>query len=378
VSARRAVVLLLWLLWLVPGVAGAQEPSAVELRSRADEALRSNDYPAAIPPLEALVRGFPTSQDEQVFWDLGKICDTYGVDFEKAVTYYRIYLDRFPDGRFATRFRLRLAWLESHRQDWDARKRLTELQAGAAGRTPEENVRAGQALLADDPGTSLAPDVYYWLAVETYKAEQYNAARAYAEDYLATFPANGKDPVERVRAIDLCVKIAIKQRDFAPALARLDELATIAPERVQEFEPLRAQVLFERRAYWVFIASAMYFAIVLIGLVASRPWKRLGAGLRPRRIGMMIAPLLVCTVLPFGILKAIGERVPSTLWVLALSGSLSLILIAAAWPAVDRIGRKAFLALSFLLLAATVYMTFYVTDMAKMFLWPLEEMHRHG
>ena len=377
-TARRSAVLLLWLLWLLPAAAKAQAPAAADLRARADQALRTENYQAAIPALEALVRDFPSSNDEQVFWDLGKICDTYGVDFEKAVTYYRIYLDRFPDGRFATRFRQRLAWLESHRQDWGARKRLTELQAAAGARSPEENIRAAQGLLSEYPRTSLKPDVNYWIAGVTYKAEHYDAARVYADDYLASFPANGKGTVEHVRALDLCVKIAAKQRDFSSALARLDEIAAIAPERVQEFAPVRAQVLFERRAYWVFLASASYFAIALIGLLASRPWRRLGAALRPKRVGLVLALLISCTLLPFGILKLLGERVPNTFWVMGLFGSLSLALIAVAWPAVDRVGRKAFLALTFLLLAATVYMSFYVTDVARLFLWPIEEIQRHG
>ena len=379
-TAIGRTLLLACLLVLVPAVALAQDAPVTErdLQARADDATRRQDFAAAISVLETIIERFPESKNEQVFWDLGKLCDTYGLDYERAVRGYRTYAVRFSQGRFIKRFQDRLAYLEGHRADWQTLKQFTELRNGREKLSPDEALARAEKLLTEHPETTLKPDIHFWLASQLFKSGNYNRARGYADQYLASFPANGKDRGPHVQALDLCAKIAAKQHDYSTALRRLEEIQAVDPSRAEEFKATADDIRFQRNAWRGFVASIGYGVMALLAALAARPWRSEQFARKPARMLVLAGLTAALTLGPLGLLRSMGERVPPTFWWLAGCGCASVVLLWLAAPCQARIGRKAWIALSFLLVLSFVYASFYVTDMAKVFVWPLEELHRHG
>ena len=358
----------------------AQDGAGTEaaLRERADIALNQGDHAAAVEALEAMVRGYPASRDEQVFWDLGKICDTYGYDFDKAMAAYRLYAERFPNGRFAVRFRDRLAWLQAHRQDWSAVKSFIAIQSGAASGSPNESLRLATKLAEDNPTATVRPDIAFWLAGQLDKLGRVEEARVWAEDYLASFPANGKNRASHVQALELCSKIAAKQRDFPAAKERLERIASVDPARTAEFQKNLAEVRFQQRAWWGMIASAASSSLLGLGALSARPWRLENFGAAPKRVAALMSIVVLLTAVPYAILRAAGERVPWTFLALSGFGCVGVLLIWLAAPLHKRIGRPAFLAASTLFMLAVVYAAFYLTGTASVLRWLTEEFGRHS
>jgi tetratricopeptide (TPR) repeat protein len=370
----RLLVMSLALLLVLTAVARAQSTESA-LQASADDAMSRGDYPAAVVFLEKLVNEHPQSKNEQVFWDLGKLCDSYGLDYQKAAVYYRLYAERFPQGRFKKRFEDRLAWIESHRADWDALKRFTALQAEFRQRPAEQSIAMAEQLLADYPQTTLKPEVHRWLAAELVKLSRWSEARSQLEHYLAS---EGKEKGAHVQALELYAKAARKQRDFATALDKLEQARALDGSRSEELGAAVRQVKFDWRAWRVFLAAAAYSVLAAAAALALRPWRAPGFRLQPRRIALLLALVVVFTAVPFGALHALGEKVPHTFWALTVAGCLIIALFAVSWPLVRRVGKKLWYPLAWLFVIAMVYSAFYVTDMVKVLVWPLEEIQRHG
>ncbi|MBI5533997.1 MAG: outer membrane protein assembly factor BamD [Deltaproteobacteria bacterium] len=374
------ILLLACLLVLVPAFAWAQDnlPSERDLQARADDAARRQEYTAAVMFLETMIDRFPESKNEQVFWDLAKFCDTYGLDYEKAVRGYRTYATRFPQGRFIKRFQDRLSYLDSHRSDWPVLKQLTDIRNPREKRPAEESIQLAEKLLADFPNTTLKFDIHFWLAGQLYKLDKQAQARSHLDQAMANLPADGKDRALRLQALDLYAKVAAKQHDYRTALQKLDEIRSIDESRYGEFKATIDDMRFQQRSWWAFVASISILAAAAVGAVAARPWREKGFARKPVRMLAMLGLTTLLTAGPWGLLRAMGERVPTTFWMLAGFGCASVVFLWLTASVQARIGRKKFLALSLLVLVSAVYAAFYVTDMAKVFVWPLEELHRHG
>ena len=373
-----SLLLALVFVLLLPSAAMAQARSEPELRAIADEAVSRGDYAAAVASLELLVRTHPESNNEQVFWDLGKLCDTYGLDYEKAVGYYRLYAERFPQGRFRKRFDDRLAWLDSHRADWDARKRLTVIQSGFSSRPPDESIAMAERLLQDYPQTTLKRDIHGWLAAELFRLKRYAQARSFSDLHVASFSSADNDRTAHVRALDLHAKIALQQRDFSTALDSLQQIGTVDGSRAAEFSHSVERVRFEWRAYRLFVAAAVFALAALVAAAFARPWRAPEFKFSPRLVASLLALVLALTTGPYAVLRLQGYKVPLTFFALAAAGVLILAVFACFWPLASRIGRKVWYPLACLFVLSVVYSAFYVTDMTKVLTWPWDELQRHG
>jgi tetratricopeptide (TPR) repeat protein len=344
-------------------------PTEQQLQQKADTALSQNDWRGAVPLLEALITKYPESKNEQPFWDVTKLCDAYGLDHEKAITYYRLYSQRFPGGRFTARFRERLAYLEAHRQDWDALKQLAAIQAEYHKKPPAESLAAAEKLASTPLSPSASAEVSSWLASQLFKIGDLGKARTYAERYVATFPANGKGRQAHAQALQLCSKIAAKQGDYGAAIQRIEQVEAVEPASMARLRDELRDLRFHRRSQWALYACAGYIALVVAGIAASRPWRRRWLGIRPVLTAILCGSVVLLSVVPGAVLSLRGERIPQTFWWLAVAGCASVVLLQVARSALARTGRVLWAVLGMIFVVAMVYSAIYMTDTAKVLDW---------
>jgi tetratricopeptide (TPR) repeat protein len=346
-----------------------EAPSELELQQKADAALSRNDWRGAIPELEVLITKFPASKNEQPFWDLTKLCDVYGLDHEKAITYYRLYAERFPGGRFSVRFKERLAYLESHRQDWGALRELAAIQADFHKRPTAESLVAAEKLASTPLSPSAAAEVCGWLASQFLKTGELDKARLYAERHVATFPDNGKGRTAHVQALQVSSKIAARQRQYGAAIVRLEQIEAVDPSQAGKLASELRDLHFHRGAQRVFYACAGYIVLALAGVAASRPWRRKRFGLQPGLTAALCAAVVSLSAVPGALLVWRGERVPPTFWVLAAAGCSIVVVLQLGTAALARTGRVMWAVLGVIFAAAMIYSSFYVTNTAKVLDW---------
>lgn len=365
------LVAILLLIVIPLGGAGLAALPVEESLGTANDLCLRGEYQAAASLLERLVL---RSAHEEVYIKLAEIYDSNLHDYARASAIYRRYLAVFSEGRCYSKFAGRLTYLETNKQDWAVIAEYKILLNTYYKRSPAENIRRMRALLDEHPGTSLVPDINYWLATEYQQSNQLGLAREYIQKYIATFPANGKSVTDKIEAYQAYAAILARCRQYRQAIAVLE--GSLVDRRIDRTAHFKAiQTIGKEWRLWIGFELSLACLVLGLGLalalaIAIRPWK---SGARERRwpLPAAILALATATIGPMKIVEYTGRgtyRAFSTLLVLE---SVVLVLVRLLAPLARIAGRKVYFALALLLAVAGVYVSFYLWDTLSVFYqWP--------
>lgn len=352
------------LLGTVAMAAAGTGPSEAELLNKACEYSNQGDHAKAVAVLEGLL---PTTKNGDVYWKLGEILDNSMRDYGKAIAVYREYLEVFPDGWYAERFRQRLDYLERHRGDWPALARYNFILGTHYTRSRTENIRLMESVLRDYPKTGIAPDIYSCLAWEYYLDNQTKAATGYITRYLGTFPANGKPVTDKIGAYQTYALILMRARRYGQAIGVLrGSLADPGIDPSVYANDIR-MIEKERRIWYGLVIAVGSLFLALILAVVLQPWRERSFRTGWPRLLVPAALLAALTLLPMKIVQAKGYGLFKTFPTLSVSAVVILLLLKSLGAVAHKIGPRVYLVLSFLVIAAGIYISFYAWDTLSVF-----------
>lgn len=353
--------------WVLPGAARAETAPLDEARA----AVARGDLATAAAGLEAALAATP--DDQSLYRELSEIYDQKALAFDKALDLHRRYLERFPSGALAGIFSERQAVIERHRQVWPLLARYRQVLNTRDERDAEANLRAMEALLGEASGTSLAPDLLFWLAKELAgpgPLRHRERALAYADRYLASFPQNGRPAAEKAHGLVVRVGLLRAKGDVVAALASVRELEAIEPS---EWQALKRALVTEVWTARAFQGCAAIFGLLCLAGLALRPWRRPGFLWQGKRLAVLAAGVLLVTLGPIAAPMEEDPGPRNTLLAMAGLGVSGLMALKLLSPLAGRIGRPAFLVLAVLLAASGIYMAHFLGGTLAAWEWPLEE-----
>lgn len=333
------------------------------LLNAANECSVKKDYQGVVDILEKLLALYPDTRNEDVYYKLGDMYDNNLGHYAKAISIYQKYLQFFPEGRFCDRFKERLVYLEKNKDNWEIIKRYRFIQNTFYTRSEIENVKMMSKLLNQNPSLDLKSDIYRWLASECLYLQHQGQALDYMEKYFATFPGNGKPESEKIKTYPLYSEILTKAHQYRKAIKVLKEYSGEDPGRIWEYKSRVLLIKKEWRLWTGFSISVLYIALILIIIIAIKPWREKDFQfLKLKLLFKLITILAVFTLIPMLIVSSTGNGVYKTFPTLTISASIALVLTGLLTPVSYRIGRGVYLSISFFLAVAVTYISFYIWD----------------
>ncbi|MFC5648022.1 hypothetical protein ACFPYJ_02595 [Paenibacillus solisilvae] len=150
-----------------PGTGMAQSSSAdleQEYSNKANQFIADKNYEQAALVLEELLAKNPELNNETVYKQLTHMYDDYLFNFEKALSFYKKYLDQFPEGKFAGAFRERVAYLNERRFEWQALRDFRKVQLEEDNIHIKESLEEVEAILSKNEDALIAPEMHIYLA----------------------------------------------------------------------------------------------------------------------------------------------------------------------------------------------------------------------
>jgi tetratricopeptide (TPR) repeat protein len=330
------------------------------LLKEANECSIKKDYPGVADILEKLLTLYPGTRKEDVYFKLGDVYDTNIEDYAKAIRTYTKYLQLFPKGRFCDRFKERLGYLEKNKDHWEIIKRYRFIQRTFYTRSEIENIKMMRELLHQNPNLYLQSDIDRWLAGEYLYLQQSGPALDYIKKYFATFPGNGKPESEKIKTYPLYSEILTKAHQYRRAIAVLKDYSGDDPGRIWEYKSRVNLIIKERRLWTGFMISVSYLVLIVMIIIAIKPWQEKDLRLKP--LLKLIALVAVFTLIPMMIVSSAVKGIYKTFPTLTILASFALIITRLLSPVAYKINRSVFLGLSFLLGVAVTYISFYIWD----------------
>ncbi|MBO7744488.1 hypothetical protein I8J29_09795 [Paenibacillus sp. MWE-103] len=344
---------------------GSSEADVQAYRTKANQFVAAKNYEQAALILEELLAKEPDLKDEIVYKQLTHIYDDYLFDFEQALTLYQTYLDRFPNGTFATDFRDRMTYLEERRSEWPALRDFRSVQLEEDKRSDQDKLAKVEAILSKNENALIAPEMHLYLANQYFEAADYQAASEHVENDINSFGKAGMtDPADQALALRLYADILVKQHHYTKAIRALDQAMTLAnPEERFNVAVKKNEIINHRNMAVGFMGCLGYYLAVVLLLIPSKfRWDFRGSPYF-ERLAKPIFLLALVSLVPILILKVREEPEADPrffLWLLGLS-IFSILVIKLLAPLSRVTGRSVFISVSVLHMAAASFMAYYLT-----------------
>lgn len=349
----------------IPVNAADTKTPEADIYNQAFEASVQKDYQGAVTLLEQLLTLYPQTQNEDAYWKLADIYDNALSEYQKAVPVYQTYLRRFPQGRFANTFQERLAYLGNNQKDWVALGEYQRILSDYYTRSGAENVKILEQFLMKHPDTILTPDIQMLLIREYFNDRKYRQVEVYIKKYLDAFPKSGKPEADKLNAYKTYSDIYRNTHQYRKAVAilqegKIDKL--IPPLYVEAMSSIKKE--YNR---WVGLGVAILFIALILGLMLFvQPWPKL-APLNIKSLIIGIVSIAVFTLASMAIVAKRGYGVDQTFPVLLCLSSVALIFIQWLAPVARKYNRLMYFIVSFILILAVIYISFYSTDRLPVF-----------
>lgn len=155
----------------------------------------------------------------------------------------------------------------------------------------------------------------------------------------------------------------MKAHQYRKAIAVLKEYSKDDPSRIWEYKSRALLINKEWRLWTGFSLSVLYIALILIIIIAIKPWREKDLQLiKLKLLFKLITLLAVFTLIPMLIVSFTGNGVYKTFPTLTIFASIALVLTGLLTPVSCRISRGVYLLISFFLTVAVTYISFYIWD----------------
>lgn len=349
-----------------PGTSMAQNSSQdleQEYRNKANQFFVDKNYETAATVLEELLAKNPDLNNETVYRQLTLIYDNYLFNFEKALSFYEMYLVQFPEGKFASTFRERVAYLNERRSEWQALRDFRKIQLEEDNIRMKESLKEVETILSRSENPLIAPEMHIYLANKYFETTQYQKARKHAEKYINSFNKFNTSSTDKALALNLYSDILIKQHSFGKAIKALDQVMVLGnPGENYNYAVKKNNIINQRNMWYGFMLSLLYFISMVILLIPIKFWKHFNLQNYARQL---VVPLLLLALISLGpvlILIITGEQEVDLRFFLSLLGLsiLSLMIIRLLAPLSLKTGRLVYVLISCLQMAAASFMTYYM------------------
>lgn len=349
-----------------PGTSMAQNSSQdleQEYSNKANLFIVDKNYEQAAFVLEELLAKNPDLNNETVYRQLTHIYDNYLFNFEKALSFYEKYLDRFPEGKFARTFRDRVAYLNERRSEWQALRDFRKIQLEEDNIRIQESLKEVETILSKSETALIAPEMHIYLANKYFETAQYQKARMHAEKYINSFNKVSMSSTDKALALKLYSDILIKQHSFVKAIWALDQVMDLGnPGEYFNYAVKKNNIINQRNMWYGFMLSLLYFISVVILLIPIKFWKYFNSQNYSRQL---VAPLLLLALISLGpvlILIITEEQAVDLRFFFSLLGLsiLSLMIIRLLAPLSLKTGRLVYVLISCLHMVAASFMTYYM------------------
>lgn len=349
-----------------PGTSMAQNSSQdleQEYSNKANQFLVDKNYEQAALVLEELLAKNPDLNNETVYRQLTHIYDNYLFNFEKALSFYEMYLVQFPEGKFANTFRERVVYLNERRSEWQALRDFRKIQLEEDNIRINESLEEVETILSKSENTLIAPEMHIYLANKYFETTQYQKARIHVEKYINSFDKVSMSSTDKAQALKLYSDILIKQHSFGKAIRALDQVMVLGnPGEHFNYAVKKNNIINQRNMWYGFMLSLLYLISVVILLILIKFWQHFNLQNYARQL---VAPLLLLALISLGpvlILIITGEQEVDLRFFFSLLGLsiLSLMIIRLLAPLSLKTGRLVYVLISCLHMAAASFMTYYM------------------
>lgn len=349
-----------------PGTSMAQNSSQEveqEYSNKANQFIVDKNYEQAALVLEELLANNPDLNNETVYRQLTHIYDNYLFNFEKALSYYEMYLVQFPEGKFASTFRERVAYLNERRSEWQALRDFRKIQLEEDNIRIKESLKEVETILSKSENALVASEMHIYLANKYFETTQYQKARKHAEKYINSFDKVSMSSTDKALALKLYSDILIKQHRFGKAIRALDEVMVLGnPGENFNYAVKKNNIINQRNMWYGFMLSLLYFISLVMLLILIKFWQHFNLQSYARQL---VAPFLLLALISLGpvlYLIITEERVVGLRFFFGLLGLsiLSLMIIRLLAPLSLKTGRLVYVLISCLHMAAASFMTYYM------------------
>ncbi|GMK45478.1 hypothetical protein PghCCS26_26060 [Paenibacillus glycanilyticus] len=337
---------------------------AREYINKANQFFAAKHYEQAANTLDELLDKEPDLNNEMVFKQLTHIYDDYLFDFEKAVSLYKKYLNRFPEGIFADEFRGRAVYLEDNRSEWPIMQRFRSIQLEDDHMTMQERLKEAEAILSRHEDAEIAPDMHIYLANKYFETARYQEARKHVETYIDSFGKAGISSEDKASALQLYADILVRQHRFGKAIRAVDQaIALNGPDEDFNYALKKNRIIKQRNMLYAFIGSLLYALTVLASLILLRFWRHFHLRSHANQLVGPLQLLALVTLGPMVILMITRE--PETnirffCWLFGLA-VIFVIVTRLAAPFFTKFSRAAYMTMSVLHMAAASFIAYYLT-----------------
>ncbi|KRF42306.1 tetratricopeptide repeat protein [Paenibacillus sp. Soil787] len=362
VSMMIALIILL----TSPGTSMAQNSSQdleQEYSIKANQFFVDKNYEQAALVLEELLAKNPDLNNETVYKQLTHIYDNYLFNFEKALSFYEMYLVHFPEGKFASTFRERVAYLNERRSEWQALRDFRKIQLEEDDMRIKESLKDVETILSKNENAIIAPEMHIYLANKYFETTQYQNARMHAKKYINSFDKVSMSSTDKALALKLYSNILIKQHSYGKAIRAIDQVMVLGnPGEHFNYAERKTNIINQRNMWYGFMLSLLYFISVVILLIPIKFWQHFNLRNYARQL---IAPLLLLALTSLGpvlYLIITEEQIVDLRFFFVLLGLsiLSLMIIRLLAPMSLKTGRLVYVLISCLHMVAASFMTYYM------------------
>lgn len=350
-----------------PGTVMAQSRSAdfeQEYSKKANQFIADKNYEQAALVLEELLIKNPELNNERVYKQLTHIYDDYLFNFGKALSVYKKYLDQFPKGKFANDFRVRIAYLNERRSEWQALRDFRKVQLEEDHIPLKDSLEEVETILSKNEDTLIAPEMHIYLANNYFETADDQKAREHVEKYIQNFDKSLMSTTDKALALQLYSDILVKQHHFKKAIGALDQAMELGnPGEDFNYAIKKGHIINQRNMLYGFMFCLLYFIAVVLLLIPLKSSRQINSR---KYAGRLATPLLLLALISLGPVLILNFiEVPEVdlrvfFGQLGLS-ILSLMIIKLLAPLSLKSGRLVYVLMSCLHMAAASFMTYYMT-----------------
>lgn len=347
----------------------------VDIMNKAIQAGIDGNYRSGGAMLEEFSSKHPDAVSEDIFNKLEEFYDKDLMDYAKAVEYYQKYLDKFPKGRFADIYSKRLNYLKENQKGWDLLKRYNTILSTYNQRSQAENIKIMEAFMHENPGSFLTPDANNWLAYQYFQIPEYTTAIKYIKDYFSSISETQRNSPEEAANYVLYAEALSKLHKFTEAKDILYSHVNFDDAGIRlQFSEGISWVIKEQRIWYGLLATIGFLVLCAAFLLFLRFWREKN-WLQSFRSLLGWSALLILTAAAFIITVYITKHLFFKVFVyLAIGQVLALAMIRLLGLVSYKINRIFYYGLCLLIIAAFIYIPFYLADNLAIFWTPIEYM----
>ncbi|CAM4426559.1 tetratricopeptide (TPR) repeat protein [Paenibacillus endophyticus] len=349
------------------GTSMAQSSSADlerEYNMKANQFFTDKNYEQAAFVLEELLAKIPDLKSETVYRQLTHFYDDYLFNFEKALFFYKEYLDQFPEGVFASAFQDRVAYLNERHSEWQALQNFRKIQLEAGNNSLKVTLDEVETLLSKNENAVIAPEMHIYLANKYFETIEYQKARKNVEKYLNSFDKADMSSADKARSLQLYSDILVKQHHFGKAIRALDQsIALENPGENFNYTVEKSNIIKLRNMLYGFIFCLLYYIAMVILPIPLKFWRHFNLQNYARQIARPLLLLALVSLGPVLILNIIQKPEVDLRFFYGQLGLsvLSLMVIRVLAPLSLKTSRLVYVLMSCLQMGAASFMPYFMT-----------------